>query len=184
MTSSKHQKKSDPANAKRRMQSEDAETRRTAALVLEVLAGARTPTEAAEALSVSVPRYYSIEARAVEGLVGACRKRPRGPQKSLEREVKKLEEEIVRLRRDYARAQALLRLARRAVGVKPPPRISERAEGNSTKKKSTKGRRKRRATARALRAASALTEPSGEAEEPSEVDTESSVDAKGSKASA
>ena len=37
------------------------EARRTAATILEVLAGMRTPTEAAEALSVCVSRYYALE---------------------------------------------------------------------------------------------------------------------------
>ena len=35
-----------------------AEAKRVAAAILEVLAGARTPTEAAQALGLSLPRYY------------------------------------------------------------------------------------------------------------------------------
>src|SRR5438270_790739 len=42
------------------------EAQRAAALILEVLAGGRTPTQAAEALSVSLPRYYQLETRAVD----------------------------------------------------------------------------------------------------------------------
>jgi hypothetical protein len=34
-----------------------AEAKRVAAAILEVLAGARTPTEAAQALGLSLPRY-------------------------------------------------------------------------------------------------------------------------------
>jgi len=48
------------------------EARRTAAAILEVLAGMRTPSEAAQALSVSVPRYYALEQRAVASLVLWC----------------------------------------------------------------------------------------------------------------
>ena len=38
------------------------EAKRMATAILEVLAGARAPTEAATALSLSVPRYYQVEA--------------------------------------------------------------------------------------------------------------------------
>lgn len=44
-----------------------SDARRRAAAVLEVLAGARTPTQAAEALGVSLPRYYLLEQRAIGG---------------------------------------------------------------------------------------------------------------------
>jgi hypothetical protein len=36
------------------------DAQRQAAVILEVLAGARTPTQAAAALNVSVPRYYQF----------------------------------------------------------------------------------------------------------------------------
>ncbi|MGE0161451.1 MAG: hypothetical protein AB7T31_18895 [Gemmatimonadales bacterium] len=161
--------KPDPASAKRRMQSESTQTRRTAALVLEVLGGVRTPTEAAEALGVSVPRFYAIEARALEGLVGACRRRPRGPQPSAAREVKRLEVEVTRLKEECARTQALLRVAQRAIGLKAPralkkPTAPAAEESTSGGKKK---RRKRRATARALRAVRILEE--GSASESSEL---------------
>jgi len=68
----------------------DGEARRLAAAVLEVLAGGRTPTEAAEVLGVSPPRYYALEQRALKGLVSACRKRPRGRVKTSEWEIEKL----------------------------------------------------------------------------------------------
>jgi hypothetical protein len=38
------------------------EAKRVAAAILEVLAGARTPSEAATALAMSVPHYYQVEA--------------------------------------------------------------------------------------------------------------------------
>ena len=48
------------------------DARKTAALVLEVLSGELNPSEAAEILQVSLPRYYQIEKRALEGLIRAC----------------------------------------------------------------------------------------------------------------
>src|SRR5260370_40572180 len=44
------------------------EAKRLAAAILEVLAGARTPTEAAQVLALSLPRYYLLEARALHGI--------------------------------------------------------------------------------------------------------------------
>src|SRR5207237_1267514 len=54
------------------------QARRLAAMVLEVLAGARTPTEAAQALELCVPRYYQLESRALRGLLAACEPAPPG----------------------------------------------------------------------------------------------------------
>jgi len=44
-------------------------------------AGARTPTEAAQALGLSLPRYYLLEERALQGMLVACEPRSmsRGP---------------------------------------------------------------------------------------------------------
>src|SRR5262245_30685610 len=58
-----------------------AEARRLAAAILEVLAGARTPTQAAQALGLSLPRYYLLESRALHGILVACERRSvgRGP---------------------------------------------------------------------------------------------------------
>jgi hypothetical protein len=47
------------------------EAKRQAAVNLEVWAGVRTPLQAAEALGLSLPRYYQIEARGLQGLVAA-----------------------------------------------------------------------------------------------------------------
>jgi hypothetical protein len=67
-----------------------AGVKRQAAAILEVLAGARTPTEAATALAVSLPRYYQLESRALEGLVAACVPKPKGRVKSSVSEVASL----------------------------------------------------------------------------------------------
>jgi len=116
-----------------------------AAAILEVLAGVRTPTDAAGAVGVSLPRYYALETRALEGLLKACERRPRGRVRDQERECAKLRREVGRLEREAARAQALLRAAQRAVGLRSLEASKPKAEALG------KRRRKRRPTARALR---------------------------------
>jgi hypothetical protein len=110
-----------------------------AAAVLEVLAGQRTPAQAAAALAVSLPRYYQLEGRALRGLLGACEPRPGGPRRDAERELVGLRQERARLERELARQQALVRLAQRAVGLPAPPAKPAQAPG----------KRRRRPTARA-----------------------------------
>jgi hypothetical protein len=92
-----------------------------AAAILEVLAGARTPAEAATALALSLPRYYQVETQALHGLVSACEPKPRGRQASPTREMAVLQKENERLRREAGRQQALVRAAQRSVGLAPPP---------------------------------------------------------------
>jgi hypothetical protein len=89
------------------------EAKRLAAAILEVLAGARTPTEAATALGLSVPRYYQVESQALRGLLQACEPKPRGRARSVETEVKTLSKENQRLQRELTRHQALARAAQR-----------------------------------------------------------------------
>jgi hypothetical protein len=103
------------------------EAKRMAAAILEVLAGARTPTEAATALSLSVPRYYQLEAQALRGLLEACEPKPRGRVRSVETEVKTLSKENQRLQRELTRHQALARAAQRAVGLSPPAPVVNKA---------------------------------------------------------
>jgi hypothetical protein len=45
------------------------DAQRMAAAILEVLAGARTPSQAAEALGVSLPRYFQLETRAMHAVL-------------------------------------------------------------------------------------------------------------------
>jgi hypothetical protein len=124
------------------------EARRRAALILEVLAGQRTPTDAATVLGVSVPRFYSLEAQALDGLVMACEPRRRGRPDTPERELAALKKEVARMEREHARSRALLRLAHRTVGVPPP------AKGRGPEE----AKRKRKPSIRALRAAAALSD--------------------------
>jgi len=121
------------------------EAQRQAAAILEVLAGARTPTQAAEALGVSVPRYYQLEGRALHGLVSACEPRTQGRGSSPARELGLLRRQHDRLQRELVRQQTLLRMAQRSIGLAPPPAV----------KKGSK-QRVRRPVVRALGAATQL----------------------------
>jgi hypothetical protein len=123
------------------------EARRLAAVLLEVLAGARTPLQGAEALQVSLPRYYQLEARGLRGLLGACEARPRGRQPDAGKVVAALEQDKARLQRELARQQSLARLTQRVVGLSPPA-APPRAAGK-------KGRQ-RKPVARALAVAARL----------------------------
>lgn len=127
------------------------EARRLAAAILEVLGGALTTTDAAKALECSLPRYYQLEARAVEGLLAACEPRRAGPGLSLNREVESLRKKCSRFEREVSRQQALVRAAHRAVGLA--------AIAVPTKPRPGK-KRPRRPTTRALVAASVLRAPS------------------------
>jgi hypothetical protein len=122
--------------------------RKQAAAILEVLAGVRTPTQAAEALGVSLPRYYVLEARAVQGILLACEPRTIGRQATAESALAALRRECEQLRRECGRQQALARTAQRTIGLTTPP--PARPEKNG------KPRRQRRPTARALRAVARL----------------------------
>lgn len=126
------------------------EARRLAAAILEVLAGARLPSEAAEVLQVSLGRYYQLETRALGGLIAACEARKRGRGRQPGNEVGSLRQECERLRRECARQQALVRAAQRTVGLAPPPAAPPPVE------KGGKKRRRRKPTARALKMAALL----------------------------
>ena len=46
--------------------------RKTAAVVLEVMAGTIKPSDAADVLGITTVSYYNLEARALQGMVRAC----------------------------------------------------------------------------------------------------------------
>ena len=127
------------------------EAKRLATAILEVLAGQRTPSDAAEALGISLPRYYVLEQRAMEGLLVACESRTKGPGHSAEKRIAEQQRQIDRLARECARQQALVRVAGRTVGL-----CAAGAEDRKVKKSVGKTRRRRRPTARALKAAARL----------------------------
>jgi hypothetical protein len=126
-----------------------SEAQRLAAVILECLAGVRAPPAAAELLQVSLPRYYQLEARALEGLVAALGPRPKGKQPSLENRVKQLEKELEVARRACARQEALVRVTQRSLGLAA---LSKPAPPSPTSGK----KRKRRPMVRALKAAQSL----------------------------
>jgi hypothetical protein len=134
-----------------------AEAKRLAAAILEVLAGARTPTEAALALGLSLPRYYLLEDRALHGMLVACEPRTVGRGPSPESALAALRRECDQLRRDCGRQQALVRAAQRTIGLAPPTTPARTPERDGKK------RRRRRPTARALRAAAQLKKEDGQA---------------------
>jgi hypothetical protein len=136
----------------------DPQAQRLAAAILEVLAGVRTPSQAAEALGVSLPRYYQVESRAVQGLVAACAPRPRGPGRSADKELTALRRQHERLEQELSRQQTLARLAQRGLGLAPakPPTSQAGSKDKGGKK------RRRRPVVRALHAAQALQRRSQE----------------------
>ena len=125
-----------------------SDTQRMAMVILEVLAGVRTPTDAAQAIGLSLMRYYQLEMRALEGLVRALEPRPRGKQPSSEVRIRQLEKQLQRAEREAARHQALARIAQRSLGLKAPATPPAKPAGAK--------RRQRRPAARALKAVRAL----------------------------
>src|SRR6516164_9751211 len=129
------------------------EAKRLAAAILEVLAGERTPAQAAQAIPVSLPRYYQLEAAGLRGLLDACEPKRRGRQQNLVAEAAELRRQNERLQRDVARQQSLVRLTQRAAGLAAPaPPV--KAVGKKT--------RKRKPVARALAVAERLREERSE----------------------
>jgi hypothetical protein len=128
-------------------QDRSREAKRLAAAVLEVLAGARTPTEAATALGLSLPRYYQVESRALAGLLSACEPKPKGRAANPATEAARLRQENLRLQHEVTRQQSLARTVQRTVGWMPPP-----APAKTTNNKKPRKRR----TARALSIAARL----------------------------
>ena len=136
-----------------------SEAQRLAAAILEVLAGVRSPPAASELLGISLPRYYQLEARALEGLVAALAPRPKGKQPSLDNRVKQLEKELEVARRACARQEALVRLTQRSAGLAAlakPKSPAPSANG--------KGRKQRKPMVRALKAAQTLRAQASAAE--------------------
>jgi hypothetical protein len=124
------------------------DAKRLAAAVLEVLAGLRTPAQAAEAIGRSEAGYYQLETRALRGLLEACVPKPTGRQANPAGGLLQLQRENERLRHDLQRQQALVRVTQRSIGLTPPPPAAPKAAG--------KKRRKRKPVVRALSLAARL----------------------------
>src|SRR5213594_2623003 len=126
------------------------EAKKLSALVLETLAGVKTPQDAAKDAGVSAQRFYGLETRALQGIVRSLEPRRKGRQKGAEQLLVEAIKEKDRLVRDLARTQALLRSAHRVIGVPPPP--SSEKPG----KIEERGKRKRRPGPRAVKAVAVL----------------------------
>lgn len=124
------------------------DARQIASMILEVLAGMQTPAEAAEVLGISLPRYYTLELRAINGLIAACEPKPKGRVQSHDSKIEELEKEIARLKKECGRHQALLRSAQRAVGI--PDRVKPKLAGKNG------GKKRRRIKARGLKVVAML----------------------------
>lgn len=130
-----------------------AESRRQAAVVLEVLAGLRSPEEAAEALGVSAPTYYNLETRALRGLVHGCTPDPPGRKMALEKRLREMASEKRGLEQQVQRYRALLRSTQRAGEMLVESPRTKRKSGSKT----TGTSKARKPRVRALRAIEALT---------------------------
>jgi hypothetical protein len=130
------------------------EAQQMTAAILEVLAGARTPAQAAEALGVSLPRYFQLETQAMHALVKSCEPKPRGPGRTVDRELTALRRQYERLQRELVRQQTLVRMAQRTIGLAAPAAPPKPSPGK---------KRRRRPVVRALAAAVYLQQQSQDA---------------------
>jgi hypothetical protein len=121
-----------------------SQARKQAALVLEVLSGLRSPSQAASAMGVAVNRYYQLETRALQGVVDALEPRPRGRQRKPEDEIAALKKDNARLKNELARTSTLLRSTQRALGV--PAVRKQKAAPAKQGKAGDGGKRKRKRT--------------------------------------
>lgn len=141
-----------------RTQEASRDARKLAAAILEVMGGARMPSDAAKALGISLPRYYLLESRALSGLISACEPRRIGRVRSAESVVAAAQKEVHKLQQECARYSALVRAAQRTVGLAAPQPFKPTEKGSGK-------RRRKKATVRALKAAELLkSAASGETE--------------------
>jgi hypothetical protein len=127
-----------------------SEAKRQAAVILEVLSGLRRSEDASAAMKIALPRYYLLETRALQGLITALEPRPKGRQRRPEDEIAELEKDRSRLQRELNRTQALVRASQRAMGIPQAVKEDDKSKLGGT------GRKKRRATVRAIRTVRAL----------------------------
>jgi hypothetical protein len=148
------------------------EANRRATVVLEVLGGLRTPSEAAKVLNISVTHYYVLERKALHGLLDGCQPRPKGPQEpSADKQLASLNRQLEQCQRECMRQAALVRATQRALGL--PAANPGRSSGKKARA-STGGKRRRRPTARALQAVETLRKNSSGPNSPGEVEHSSS----------
>jgi hypothetical protein len=135
MPKPKHPAKSSPTvSFSKALAQTDPDARRKAAAILEVLAGVRRPSDAAQALGINGMRYYLLEMRAIQGLVKACEPAKLGPKASPDREVQRLRKQVATLERECARYAALARVAQRAFNLSPPSADKKTATGKRVRR--------------------------------------------------
>jgi hypothetical protein len=139
-----------------RVDQADVTARRQASCVLEVLAGVRSPEEAASALSMALPSYYQLETRALRGLIEGCLPAPRGRQPELSRKLEECQRRVAELQREVQRHQALLRNAQRTAGLVAEVRAGVASKARAAKPAPKESAKSRRPRVRALRAVAAL----------------------------
>lgn len=122
-----------------------SEAKRHAAVILEVLSGLRRTEDASETMKVPLPRYYILETRALQGMIAALEPRPIGRQRRPDDEIAALKREKDQVQRELRRTQALVRASQRALGIPQAPKEDDKSKLPGT------GRKKRRATVRAIR---------------------------------
>jgi hypothetical protein len=131
-----------------RLKAVSPEARKMAAAILEVLAGTRSPSDAAGALGVTPAHYYQLETRALNGLLVACEPYL-GTARSIENQLIAARKDVQRLQQECARYSTLVRATQRTIGLGPPKPVKLNENGNGK-------RLKRKPTVRALKAATLL----------------------------
>ena len=118
---------------------EDA--RRRASMLMEVWTGQMSPSQVQQALKVSAMTYYAMEHRSMQALITACEPRGKGRRReatATEVEVEKLKKEKAVLERELLRQQALVRMTRKAYGVRKEPAKPKGRNKGRTRKKTQK----------------------------------------------
>lgn len=114
------------------------EAKRQAAVILEVMSGVRSAQEGAEVLGISSMRYYTLEDRALQGMVRSLEPRPKGRRmQTPEDTLKAVEKEREKYRREVGRLQTLLRMVRKSVHLQEPRTlrgVGTTASGKKVKK--------------------------------------------------
>lgn len=146
-----------------------------AAAILDVLAGQRSTSEAAQALGISLNHYYLLERRALEGLTAACEVRSKGPKgPSLESQLQALQRQLEQCQNECQRQAALVRATQRAAGLTSLPDPTKTSRRN--KKSGGTTRKRRRPAVRALRAAQTLRKNSSRSKSASGLEHQQTTD--------
>lgn len=125
-----------------------AQAQRLALAVLEVLGGLQKPSEVAKSLGLSLNRYYQVEIRAVRGLLRACEpvvaigRPPTATLAQAEKQAARLAAENRDLKQEVSRAMALVRAARRTIGLVVPAATvptTVNGKGGKNRKATTNG---------------------------------------------